>query len=256
MQPQDTKKPCPQVPAPYIEHKKSQYSNHKKTPDSDRKKSPDTERKKFPEKRSPDSERKKSPDTDLNNITKGSVLQRTKSLEDLLSKSSPNPSMPGKTDGPPAIQLGRNVPISNGYDHIKPLPNPKPTSSPNASPQLAKKPEAAKKQKKPYSIFKISSNSDVKQEPVISSPVVVQSTNPSVDIVSPLSSQNLPPRTYIAIEDYESQAPGCLSFKQGERCVLVKQAGGGWWLVNIGGQEGWTPGEFWEEDQKVRTITF
>ena len=21
-----------------------------------------------------------------------------------------------------------------------------------------------------------------------------------------------------------------------------------WWLVNIGGQEGWTPGEYWKED--------
>lgn len=41
----------------------------------------------------------------------------------------------------------------------------------------------------------------------------------------------------------------------GEKCVLVKQAAGGWWLVNIGGEEGWTPGEFWEEDHRVKTVT-
>ncbi len=60
------------------------------------------------------------------------------------------------------------------------------------------------------------------------------------------------PKTYVAISSYNSQAPGCLSFRDGDRCILVNKTQDGWWLVNIGGREGWTPGDFWEEEKRVR----
>lgn len=84
--------------------------------------------------------------------------------------------------------------------------------------------------------------------------MLVNSTN---DIPTPPPPSCPPPsasknsRSYTAIEDYTSQADGCLSFSAGERCLLIKQSSGGWWYVNINGKEGWTPGEFWEEEKRV-----
>ncbi len=55
------------------------------------------------------------------------------------------------------------------------------------------------------------------------------------------------PKTFVSVSNYISQTEGCLSFSVGDKCVLIQQTDG-WWLVNIGGQEGWTPGEYWKED--------
>ena len=181
-------------------------------------------------------------------IPKVNILKRTKSLEDLLAKNGPDasPLNQKKSDGvkKPLLPSGSKPSPSNGYDHIKPLPNPKPTS---ASP---KKPEPAKK--KPYHKFKLGGG-DSKPEPVISAPVLVESTKeiptPPPPSLPPPSASKMS-RTYTAIEDYISQTDGCLSFSAGEKCVLVKQSGG-WWYVNINGKEGWTPGEFWEEEKRV-----
>lgn len=187
-----------------------------------------------------------------NSPSQARVLQRTKSLENVLLKAASegkgSPLLPRKE---PALKpLAKNVP-SNGYDHIKPLPNPKPVQVGN------KKPEAAKK--KPYHKFKIP-GSESKPEPVISSPLMTASehkesnpTPPPPTVPPPSSSKHQ--KTYTAIENYTSQAHGCLSFTTGERCVLIKQSTGGWWYVNISGQEGWTPGEFWEEEKRVRVFT-
>ena len=63
------------------------------------------------------------------------------------------------------------------------------------------------------------------------------------------------PKTYVAVSSYYSQMDGCLSFSEGDKCVLVHADNReGWWLVNIGGQEGWTPGEFWREEKRVSVL--
>lgn len=59
-------------------------------------------------------------------------------------------------------------------------------------------------------------------------------------------------KTYVAVADYTGETEGCLQFKVGDKCVLVQLASNGWWLVNIGGKEGWTPAVFWEEQERVR----
>ncbi len=56
------------------------------------------------------------------------------------------------------------------------------------------------------------------------------------------------PKTYVSMSSYASQTEQCLSFSAGDKCVLIQQNKDGWWLVNIGGREGWTPGEYWMED--------
>ena len=56
------------------------------------------------------------------------------------------------------------------------------------------------------------------------------------------------PKTYISVSSYTSQGSECLSFSKGDRCLLIQQSTDGWWLVNVGGREGWTPGEYWQED--------
>ena len=68
----------------------------------------------------------------------------------------------------------------------------------------------------------------------------------------PLTSEGGAPRMFVAHCDYTSQTEGCLSFSKGDRCVLVKNTPGGWWMVSINGKEGWTPSDYWDEDIKVR----
>lgn len=57
--------------------------------------------------------------------------------------------------------------------------------------------------------------------------------------------------TYVALSNYQSQMAGCLSFKAGDKCVLLRKTQDGWWLVNIGGREGWTPEGCWKEEAWV-----
>ena len=60
------------------------------------------------------------------------------------------------------------------------------------------------------------------------------------------------PRTFVAVDSYSPQAEGCLSFSAGDKCVLIQKTPNGWWLVNLGGREGWVPGEYWNEEIRVR----
>ena len=57
--------------------------------------------------------------------------------------------------------------------------------------------------------------------------------------------------TYVALSNYQSQQMGCLSVQAGDKCVLLKKTADGWWLVNIGGREGWTPESCWKEEAWV-----
>ena len=59
-------------------------------------------------------------------------------------------------------------------------------------------------------------------------------------------------KTYMALSSYTSQAAGCISFSAGDKCVLVQRSHDNkWWLVNIGGKEGWAPADYWQEDMRV-----
>lgn len=58
-------------------------------------------------------------------------------------------------------------------------------------------------------------------------------------------------QTYVAVASYTAQTDGCLSFNAGDHCVLLKTTNERWWLVNIGGTEGWVPGTFWDASTKV-----
>ena len=62
------------------------------------------------------------------------------------------------------------------------------------------------------------------------------------------------PRVFVAHCDYTSQTEGCLSFSKGDKCVLVKNTPGGWWMVTINGKEGWTPSDYWDEELKVKGV--
>lgn len=67
-----------------------------------------------------------------------------------------------------------------------------------------------------------------------------------------------PPRhlkTYVAVSNYKSSVSGSLSFQSGDKCVLLRKTPDGWWLVNIGGREGWTPEGYWKEEAWVRTTS-
>lgn len=57
--------------------------------------------------------------------------------------------------------------------------------------------------------------------------------------------------TFTALENYVAQSDICLSFNAGNCCALLKKTKQNWWLVNIGGKEGWVPGSFWESSSQV-----
>jgi len=61
-------------------------------------------------------------------------------------------------------------------------------------------------------------------------------------------------QTYVAVASYTAQTNICLSFNAGDHCVLLKTTNERWWLVNIGGIEGWVPGTFWDASMKVSKI--
>ena len=51
--------------------------------------------------------------------------------------------------------------------------------------------------------------------------------------------------TFTAVESYVAQSDVCLSFNTNDCCALLRKTDQNWWLVNIGGKEGWVPGTFW-----------
>ena len=61
-------------------------------------------------------------------------------------------------------------------------------------------------------------------------------------------------KTHVALSSYHTSVSGCLSFQAGDKCVLLRKTPDGWWLVNIGGREGWTPEVYWKEEAWVREL--
>lgn len=59
--------------------------------------------------------------------------------------------------------------------------------------------------------------------------------------------------TFTAMEGYVAQSDICLSFNTGDCCALLRKTDQNWWLVNIGGREGWVPGSFWTASSHVST---
>ena len=58
-------------------------------------------------------------------------------------------------------------------------------------------------------------------------------------------------KTYVAMSNYQSRVTNSLNFQAGDKCVLLRKTEDGWWLVNIGGREGWTPEAYWREETRV-----
>ena len=50
----------------------------------------------------------------------------------------------------------------------------------------------------------------------------------------------------MALEGYEGNDNGVLSFAKGDSAAVISQTEQGWWCVKLGSQIGWVPGEFWE----------
>ena len=198
---------------------------------------------------------KSSPDKPV--VPQGRVLERTKSLEDMLScDGDKKPSSPLMTKK--QTDVAKQT-LKSEYDHLDLRPA---EHTPNSSPNISRKPDPARKIHKSALKNLPSMPADFRK---LNNPPVTSPTNDYTDSPPPLPPPNFSPsqsskgsfipKTYIAIESYASQAQGCLSFNAGDRCMLVRQSNGGWWYVNLGGIEGWTPGDFWKEDStKVRNI--
>ena len=211
-------------------------------------------------KRSP---KKQQSEGELHGLPRGKVLERTKSLEDILANlckdqnKKLSPLTQRRVQAP--LQLGRNAPsppppFKSGSDQND--GGGARVTTPTTKP-ATKKPEPARRVagKKPYHRLNVSAlpppleqESRYNSPPNVTPPLHHGNSSP---VFSPSAVGRSNPKTYVAIENYQSQGEGCLSFREGDRCVLVNSVGGGWWLVNIGGKEGWTPAEFWQEDHRV-----
>ena len=180
-------------------------------------------------------------------VPQGRVLERTKSLENVLSLGGDK-----KISSPVMKRTSSNQqrPPLNDYDHLEVKSSDQHATVNNAT----KKPEPAKKHFHKSVIGSAPSSPGefrkTNSPPVLSPPHDFTDNPPALPPPN-FSPSHLSAKSYLAIESYDSQAPGCLSFTAGDRCMLVRQSNGGWWYVNIGGKEGWTPGDFWQEDSRV-----
>ena len=198
------------------------------------------------------------------------VLTRTKSLEDLLSSSpkecttpprqhSPPNDWHNQTSQPPARvpllppHMRENTQPAGGGDVVLGNVKPRPAKyragkarRANGDPGVISPPELPPNE---HSFLNRSTRGSSPHRPLmhtISEPSPKENSHsvPATDLV---------PKTYVAVSDYTSQAAGCLSFSQGDKCVVLQKTRDGWWLVNMGGREGWTPRDFWQEERRVGT---
>lgn len=193
------------------------------------------------------------------------VLTRTKSLEDILS-SSPKEHLPQRQHSPPYNRKNlRQVPEPPPRNtqplmppHLKdrvhsmdsvdgPVGSPKPRPAKIIAGKARKNGEFSGVKLPELSVSE--SGGGVTKNTFVSPthrPLLQSISQPTLGVGFPL--------TYVAMSSYTSQAPGCLSFSEGDKCVVINTTKDGWWLVNIGGREGWTPGEFWREEKRVREL--
>lgn len=203
-------------------------------------------------------------------------LTRTKSLEDILSefgKKQKSPQTPSRQHPSPPVErkLGRNLDAQARHP-VLPSPLKKQIEgfkfgSVGSSDGLtAPKPQPGRllagKTRKPLPPSRKATSTSVLPDgaPTQPPPSREPSHAPLKHTMSECGTITTAPsnegvfvaKTYVAVTDYIGEAEGSLEFKVGDKCVLVQQAGNGWWLVNIGGKEGWTPATYWEEQERVR----
>jgi len=192
-------------------------------------------------------------------------LSRAKSLEDLIGVFSPKEQQLGKSpqktvemkktapNPPPRVPGANSTPQSSLSSSTSPT---------TESPKLGKVKLSARK------ILMGGANKKRDSELAHDKVTAIKSSNSSQDragssqrssparvVHPPLHhTQSTPmmdpslPKTYVSIASYSTQVKECLSFSEGDKCVLIQNSPDGWWLVNIGGREGWTPGEYWKEE--------
>jgi len=55
--------------------------------------------------------------------------------------------------------------------------------------------------------------------------------------------------SYITLSDYKDPDEGMLSFKKGQKVLVLEKDDGGWWLAKCGAQEGWVPSNFLKKEE-------
>ena len=60
---------------------------------------------------------------------------------------------------------------------------------------------------------------------------------------------------YVALCDYRTMAPGCLSFSEGDKAQLMQVKGQGWWKVKMNNDNGWVPASYFEKEVRSDLVT-
>lgn len=198
----------------------------------------------------------------------GGGLTRAKSLEDLLASNSSRETSPQrlgspqaeKKAGPARVPVYPPIPVGGGSGKG----SKGPADQANSESKSAGK---SKVKIKTGKLGKRTSDTQMNRSAVQpnSPPSGPSPEHRSVTHTVSVPTQPLPPqgghlkkgpsvhlKTYVAVSKYKSQVTNSLNFQAGDKCVLLRKTDDGWWLVNIGGREGWTPEAYWREETKVR----
>lgn len=198
-------------------------------------------------------------------VEKNGGLTKAKSLEDLLASPSSRESSPQRHDSPqterkssPArgVQVLPVAPISGKGRGAGDQPNESRGLVEGRKPKLGRKNKTGKGKQnfEPQAPHHVLQSSTPPSGSSPEHPSITHTTSVPIHSASqPTQSANksLHLKTYVALSDYQSDIAGCLSFQEGDKCVLLRKTLDGWWLVNIGGREGWTPEGFWKEEAWV-----
>ena len=200
-------------------------------------------------------------------LKKKSPLVRAKSLEDILSSSQSkddyaeisregSPSLEHEPETfkptPPPLPPPR-VPGAKRQSSIETPESPKVVMLPKPKPAYYRTANV----QKPLMNGHAQSGSRRSESPPSSrsptSPSEQQSSLDSGAVREQLLSKMIErmQRRYIAVHSYTAPNEGCLSFSAGDMCTVKQKKGDGWWLVRVGEKEGWTPGNYWKEENRV-----
>lgn len=207
-------------------------------------------------------------------VEKNGGLTKAKSLEDLLASNSSRESSPQRLGSPqnerkssPArgVQVLPSAPIAGKGRGAGDQPSESRGLGGVRKPKLGGKNKTGKgkqtfETQAPHHVLKSSTppSGSSPEHPSITHTTSVPALSPSRQVQSANKSVNKSGhlKTYVALSDYQTDMAGCLSFQTGDKCVLLRKTLDGWWLVNIGGREGWTPEGFWKEEAWVSTIPY
>ncbi|XP_013417761.1 SH3 and PX domain-containing protein 2A isoform X4 [Lingula anatina] len=104
---------------------------------------------------------------------------------------------------------------------------------------------------KPELLEKRRSSANPPPMPLHPSPKLLSVDQPQIEKSEPAFTYT----SLVALADYDSRHESVLSFHAGDYALLLGKDPKGWWHVNLGGLDGWVPGDYWREAPQAEKTT-